>query len=154
MRYACEEYIYKIKEVLKILRIICDLTLMVYYVQIEAYKSRRMLLIKSCNLIRTKCYLCNRFRNVFQNLRSRRETAIVQLIYIRNQSFFLSLCKLLSYVGVRVFNYALCTSKASRKRCTFDVPASSCYCKIHTFLSLQIINRRLNPSVVVHFIAC
>jgi hypothetical protein len=34
----------------------------------------------------------------------------------------------------------------------FNFPASSYYSEINTFLSPQIINRRLNPSVVVHAI--
>jgi hypothetical protein len=62
---------------LEMLRVICKLTLIVYRTQIDAYKSRTMSLIESGDPVATKCRMCNRFRNVFKNLRGGRETSIV-----------------------------------------------------------------------------
>jgi hypothetical protein len=59
------------------LRIIYDLTLIIYYIQIDAYKSRIISLIKACDLVLTKSYIYDRFCNIFKNLRGKRETVII-----------------------------------------------------------------------------
>ena len=49
---------------LEILRIIYDLTLIIYRTKIDTYESRTMSLIKACCLVPTKTYMCDRFRDV------------------------------------------------------------------------------------------
>jgi hypothetical protein len=81
-----------------------------------------------------KYRVCDRFRNILENLRSKREITIIQLINVCNKSLFLSICKLLSSIRDNILNCSCFATKAFRKRCTFNIPAPGCDSKIRTTL--------------------
>ena len=68
-RNTREQYTYKGEEILKVSRIIRDLTLMIYCTKIHAYELRAISLTKACGLVWTKSSIGNRLRDIFKNLR-------------------------------------------------------------------------------------
>ena len=75
----------------KVSRIICELALMIYRPQINTCESIAVSSAKSRDPIGSESLVCHRLGDVLKNLRRGRETSIIQLVDVLNQSLLLDI---------------------------------------------------------------